>query len=54
MGNFQGMLRHFQGGLKIFLGGPYPLKKFTLVDIFSGGIENFSQGVGIFRERVEI
>ena len=23
-------------------------------EIFSGGIENFSRGVGIFRERVEI
>ena len=47
MGNFQGVLRHFQGGLKFFLGG-------RGLRFFSGEIENFSQGVGIFRERVEI
>ena len=39
------MLRHFQGGLKKIYGvGGWD---------FSGGIENFSQGVGIFREGVE-
>ena len=45
MGNFQE--GHFQGGLKIFLGGRW-------LTFLSGEIENFSQGVGIFRERVEI
>ena len=39
-------LTNFQGGFEIFRGYG--------VEIFSGGIDNFSQGVWIFREGVDI
>ena len=48
IGNFQEVLRHFQGGLKIFLGG-------RGLTFFQEGMRIFHKlGVGIFRERVEI
>ena len=44
----------FSGGVKKFPGKVEKLFRGQGVEIFSGGTENFSQGVGIFRERVEI